>query len=151
MSNMPNNVNVLDFDIYDLLWNLEEYHRKSTDANTVLLCDRMIDNLHDSDSVLRVFYSDFELEFRLWVNGDDPKYPHYIINIWESVEASKSKGSILMMTIYLPNYETKKPLMRFRGPVYQMRGSLTFNENKALGEWVCGFDKEKKGNDEDQG
>ena len=62
---MPNNVNVMDFDIHDLLWNLEEYHRKSTDEYMIMLCDKMIDNFHDSNSVLRVFYGDSELKFRL--------------------------------------------------------------------------------------
>ena len=151
MSNMPNNVNVMDFDIYDLLWNLEEYHRKSTDEYTILFCNKMIGDFHDSNSVLRVFYGDSGLEFRLWVDGDDPKYPRYIVNVWESIEASRSQGSILMMIVYLLDYETKKPMLKFRNPVYQMRKSLTFNENKALGEWVCGFDKEKRGNIENQG
>lgn len=148
---MPNNVNVMDFDIHDLLWNLEEYRRKSSNEYTIMFCGNMIGDLHDSNSVLRVFYGDSELEFRLWIDGDDAKYPRYVINVWESIEASKSKGSILMMTIHLWDYKTMTPVMRFKGPVYQMRKSLTFNENKALSEWVCGFNKEKRGNIENQG
>lgn len=148
---MPNNVNVMDFDVHDLLWNLEEYHRKSNNAYTIMFCDNMIGDFHDPNSVLRVFYGDSELKFRLWVDGDDPKYPRYVINVWESVEASRSKGSILMMIVYLRDYETCKTLLKFRGPVYQMKKSLTFSENKTLGEWVCGFDEERKGNNENQG
>lgn len=150
MSNLPNNVNVMDFDVHDLLWNLEEYHRKSTDKYVIILCNKMISDFHDSNSVLRVFYGDSKLEFRLWTDENDPKYPRYIINVWESIEASRSKGSILMMIVYLWNYETKEPMLKFRGPIYQMRKSLTFNENKALSEWVCGFD-EKRSNDEGKG
>lgn len=56
-----------------------------------------------------------------------------------------------MMESHLLDYETKRTLSKLRGPVYQMRKSLTFNENKALGEWVCDFDKERNGNNEDQG
>lgn len=151
MSYMPNNVNVIDFDIYDLLWNLEEYHRKSINTNTILLCGSMIGAFHDSNSVLRVWYGDSKSEFRLWMDGDDPKYPHYVINIGESVEVAPLKGSVLTMIVYLFDHKTKIPVMYFKGPVYQMRKGLTFNENKALGEWVCGFDKEKKGSNEDQG
>ena len=141
----------MDFDVHDLLWNLEEYHRKSTDEYTIMLCDKMIGDFHDSNSVLRVLYSYFELKFRLWVDGDDLKYPRYTFNVWESVNEYRSKGSILMMEGRLLNYETKSVLSKFRGPVYQMRNNLTFSENKALGEWVCDFDKERNGNNEDQG
>lgn len=116
-----------------------------------MLCDKMIGDFHDSNSVLRVFYGDFELEFRLWADEDDPKYPRYTIDVWKSVNESRSKGSILMMESHLLDYETKRTLSKLRGPVYQMRKSLTFNENKALGEWVCDFDKERNGNNEDQG
>ena len=148
---MPNNVNVVSFNIYDLLWNLEEYRRKFDDAGTVSLCDEVIGTFHDPDSVMRMYYSDFEVEFNLWVNGDDLKHPRYVFNIDNSITASQSKESILMMIIHFWDYKTMTPVMRLKGPVYQMRKNLTFNENKALGEWVCGFDKEKRGNNEDQG
>lgn len=81
MSNMPNNVNIMNFDVHDLLWNLEEYHHKSTDEYTIMLCDKMIGDFHDYNSVLRVLYGDFELEFRLWADEDDPKYLRYTIDV----------------------------------------------------------------------
>lgn len=151
MNHMPNNVNVIDFDVNDLLWNLEEYHCKFDNAGTVSLCDEITGAFHDSDSVMRMYYSDSKVEFDLWVNGDNLKYPRYVINIYDSIEASQSKGSVLMMTIHLWDYKTMTSVMRFKGPVYQMRNNLTFSENKALGEWVCGFNKEKRDNNEDQG
>ena len=149
MGYMPNNVNVTDFDINDLLWNLEEYHRKSDNTGTVSLCDEIICAFHKPDSVMRIYYSNSEVKFNLWVNGDDLKYPRYVIKIYNSIEASQSKGSILMITIHSWDYKTMMSVMCFKGPVYQMRKNLTFNENKALGEWICGFDKGKRGSDED--
>lgn len=150
MSNIANvnNVNVKNFNVHDLLWNLEEYHREFDNPDVVVLCDEIIDAFHDFNSVMKVYYCDSELEFDLFVEGDDIRYPRYVIKIWESIEAAPSRGNILMMGIRLLDYETKVSVMRFKGPVYQMRRQLTFSENKALGKWVCGFDKGKVSNDE---